>query len=247
MNHHLYIFCSARFVKGRVEQRIGFKKMAKLKIINRYGVIPQKVLYNPSLSLKAKGLFGYMQSKPDTWKFSARRIAQECKDGKESIESALKELEEAGYLVRNKYQTSNGTWDWEHELSEKPWAGKPTLDKPALEKPTTIQEGFSKKDIVKSTSIFSWEKSQEKMMEKEGSDMDIIATYLIEKKIVPKDAAELSGYIKRYRKIAKDIQPFVGSDFKKFWQAVDVCKEESYRLGYDWKLETLYKKITNIK
>jgi hypothetical protein len=93
---------------------------------------------------------------------------------------------------------------------------------------------------------FKWEEKRDKMMEKEGSDMDIIATFLEEKKLIPKNSAELTGYIKRYRKIAQDIVPFVGSDFKRFWKAIEICKEESFRLGYDWKLETVYKKITTI-
>ncbi len=97
-----------------------------------------------------------------------------------------------------------------------------------------------------SSAVFDWERIQESMMEKEGSDMDILATFLIEKKLIPKNGAELTGYIKRYRKVAQDIKPFIGEKFERFWKAVEICKEESYRLGYNWDLTTVYKKITKI-
>lgn len=104
-----------------------------------------------------------------------------------------------------------------------------------------------KKDTDTSqSSVFSWKETSEKMMEKEGSDMDIIATFLTEKKISPITSTELTAYITRYRKTAKLITPFVERGFDKFWDAVKICQEESYRLGYDWNLETIYKKITKI-
>lgn len=68
-------------------------RMAKLKISEQYGVIPNSVLHDAELSLKAKGLYGYIQSKPDGWEFSAERIMNECKDGLESVRAGLRELE----------------------------------------------------------------------------------------------------------------------------------------------------------
>jgi len=125
--------------------------MSKLKINSRYGVIPQSVLYSRTLSLKAKGLFGYMQSKPDGWDFSADRIALECKEAREAIQSALHELECAGLLTRTKYKDERGQWQWQHELSENPSTENPTTDEPTTENPTIKQEVDSKKYEVRNT------------------------------------------------------------------------------------------------
>lgn len=54
------------------------------------------------LSLKAKGLLAYLNSKPSDWDFSSYRIALETKDGKDSIKAALRELDELGYIERKK-------------------------------------------------------------------------------------------------------------------------------------------------
>lgn len=54
------------------------------------------------LSLKAKGVWSYMRAKPSNWDFCAKRIANDCKDERKSIQRAMKELEEFGYLSRKK-------------------------------------------------------------------------------------------------------------------------------------------------
>ena len=58
------------------------------------------------LSFRAKGLWFYMQMKPDGWDFCAKRIALETKEGVRAIQEALKDLEYLGYLTRRKL--SNG-------------------------------------------------------------------------------------------------------------------------------------------
>jgi hypothetical protein len=67
-----------------------------------FTMIANSVFSDPSLSLKAKGLFGYIYSKPDDWDFAADRIANECSDGVDSVQATLKELQDAGYLVRQR-------------------------------------------------------------------------------------------------------------------------------------------------
>lgn len=76
----------------------------KIRIANRFGVTPNDLLTNPEITLKAKGLYAYIQSKPDNWDFSALRIAYETKEGRDSIQSTLRELEKYGYLIRTKYK-----------------------------------------------------------------------------------------------------------------------------------------------
>lgn len=85
--------------------------MSKLRIVNRYGSIPNSILNNEELSLKAKWLFWYIQSKPDDWDFSAERIAKWSKDWLDSVTAWLKELETNWFLERIKYK--NELWYWE--------------------------------------------------------------------------------------------------------------------------------------
>ena len=48
---------------------------------------------NKNLSLKAKGLLSLMLSLPEEWDYTTRGLACICKDGVDSISTALKEIE----------------------------------------------------------------------------------------------------------------------------------------------------------
>jgi len=104
--------------------------MSKLRIAQRYGITPNHVLNDKNLSMKAKGLFAYIQSKPDGWDFSVQRIELQTKEGREAITGGLQELEKAGYLQRIKFQNKKGQWEWEYVLSENRLHENPLLDLP---------------------------------------------------------------------------------------------------------------------
>ena len=50
-----------------------------------FGWEPNNIIFDPKLSLKAKGLWLYMNAKPEGWYFASERIAEECSDGVTSI------------------------------------------------------------------------------------------------------------------------------------------------------------------
>jgi hypothetical protein len=99
--------------------------MGKLIIKNRFATVPNDLVNSKYISLKAKGLFAYIQSKPDGWDFSAERIAQQLKEGLPSIMSTLKELEQFGYLKRERYMAENG-----HRLVQYTLFDEPSSDNP---------------------------------------------------------------------------------------------------------------------
>ena len=65
-------------------------------MINRqngnFTVISNKVISNPLLSAKAKGIYIYLQSKPDGWQFYEIEIINNFTDGKRSIRAGIQEL-----------------------------------------------------------------------------------------------------------------------------------------------------------
>ena len=74
--------------------------MGKLIIKNRYGTIPNDLLNSIHISFKAKGMYAYIQSKPDNWEFSAERISKQVKEGLPSVISDFKRIGNFGYLAR---------------------------------------------------------------------------------------------------------------------------------------------------
>lgn len=68
-----------------------------------FTMVANEVLSRTDISLKAKGLYAYLFSKPDGWDFAGDRIAKEMKDGRKVVFSALKELETSGLLKRSRH------------------------------------------------------------------------------------------------------------------------------------------------
>lgn len=125
--------------------------MSKLRIENNYWVTPNHVLNNPDLSLKAKWLFGYIQSKPDWWDFSAERMAQDHKDWIDSIYAWLKELENAWFLERTKYQDELWHWQIEYVLYINPYQGFSRIGKTL----NNIKKEDSNKELNTSIDVLS--------------------------------------------------------------------------------------------
>lgn len=73
-----------------------------------YTVMSNHHLRNTDLSLKAKGLLSLMLSLPDNWDYTTKGLACICKDGIDSINSGVKELEVNGYVIRRRLRNDKG-------------------------------------------------------------------------------------------------------------------------------------------
>ena len=119
-----------------------------------FGMVPTELLNDKRVSLKAKGLFGYMNSKPDNWHFSAKLIASQCKENVDSVSTGLIELEKYGYLKRQKSQSYKG-YQTDYYLFFNPILENPILENPILENPiigkslNNSNKEVSNKDISK--------------------------------------------------------------------------------------------------
>ena len=122
-----------------------------------YTVMSNHHLRNTELSLKAKGLLSLMLSLPDNWDYTTKGLACICKDGVDSICAAVRELEEHGYVIRERVRGANGQLgSIEYTIREKPAEPsperenpvqvKPILEKPVLGKPEQENPAQSNKD-----------------------------------------------------------------------------------------------------
>ena len=141
-----------------------------------YTVMSNYHLRDKSLSLKAKGLLSLMLSLPEDWDYTTRGLAYICKDGVDSICATVRELEGAGYIVRERERHADGTLGGiEYTILEQPRepeapkrenpvqvenAGdapkrdfpeqvKPVLGKPEQEKPAQLNIDISSNQISK--------------------------------------------------------------------------------------------------
>ena len=123
-----------------------------------YTVMSNYHLKDTRLSLKSKGLLSMMLSLPEEWNYTTRGLAAICKEGVDSIGTALKELERSGYIQRNRIRDDKGKItdteyvifekpqekpDMECQDTEKPYTENPYMDKPGTENPAQLNTNIS--------------------------------------------------------------------------------------------------------
>lgn len=121
--------------------------MSKIDIRERYGTVPISILNSPLLSFKAKGLFAYIQAKPDGWDFSSKRIQNETKESIDSVQASLKELEANGLLIREKQPNNRTRYILTNVIQEKAIQENPVRENPVQENPvynnTIVKENYN--------------------------------------------------------------------------------------------------------
>ena len=111
-----------------------------------YTVMANHHLRNTELSLKAKGLLSLMLSLPEDWDYTTKGLSCICRDGVDSINTTIKELESNGYVLRRRLRNEKGQLTTtEYTIFEKPQTidigdtppkgENPILDKSKQDKP----------------------------------------------------------------------------------------------------------------
>jgi hypothetical protein len=96
-----------------------------------YTVLSNYHFREKGLSLKAKGLLSLMLSLPDSWNYSVSGLVTLSKDGKDSVMSALAELEKFGYLERERIINDKGQFAGiEYHIYEAPKEDNPIAVNP---------------------------------------------------------------------------------------------------------------------
>lgn len=122
--------------------------MPKIKKVyaENFTIFANQIFEDENLSLKAKGLFGYMWTKSDDWNFYVTELVKHSKAGRDQVMNALDELERNGYLLRSRNRNSLGqltaksTWllsdtPKKHWIEQKNKKTKKTKSKKTVKKP----------------------------------------------------------------------------------------------------------------
>ena len=143
-----------------------------------YTVMSNHHLRDKSLSLKAKGLLSLMLSLPEEWDYTTKGLARICKDGVDSICAGVRELEEHGYVIRQRVRNPNGQLGAiEYTILEQPRPpepGKPERENPVLDNPEqenpVLEEPEQENPAQLNTNRSSKEKSKKDLSSTEGSN-----------------------------------------------------------------------------
>ena len=102
-----------------------------------FTILDNGIFKDTLLSMKAKGLLATLLSLPEDWNFSTIGLAKLCNDGETAVRSALKELEQNGYLNREAIREKGTIIDWKYTIYEerqpKDFTKKPDVSSPDVE------------------------------------------------------------------------------------------------------------------
>jgi len=183
-----------------------------------YTHISNVALNDKNLSLKAKGLWAFIMSKPNDWKINYRGLVSQLKEGQTAILATLDELEEAGYLIRGeitkdragKFKTADSI------MYEQPCVGFPRVDSPrtkvTTDKTNTIVPNGSPDSKINSNSVI-------KLVDEPSNTSSVVGNTTPEKDTVLKHYYLV---VKKYslvvvnnthvKKWAKDLENALGYD-----------------------------------
>ena len=117
-----------------------------------FTVIANSIFKDKTLSAKAKGILVEMLSLPENWDYTLKGLTYLFSDGIDSIRQGIRELEEHGYIVRERkrdakgrlggmeyviYETPRIPVENYKEISAEPVCEKPVCSCPIEELPTT--------------------------------------------------------------------------------------------------------------
>jgi len=75
---------------------------------NPYAQIDKRLLFDKGLSYKARGILAYLLAKPDDWSVHVLDLIENSPDGRESVQSGLKELKDRGYATLHTNRNEKG-------------------------------------------------------------------------------------------------------------------------------------------
>lgn len=109
---------------------------------DHFTIVPNDWLRDQSLSWKARGLLAYLMSHTTEWTTSVAALVRAGTDGKDAVLSGVRELEQAGYLVRTQSRTVEGQFgetDYDLVDPSAPLADYPATVEPATVEPATVR------------------------------------------------------------------------------------------------------------
>jgi hypothetical protein len=112
--------------------------------------IPNAWLRDNRLSYKARGLLAELMSHSVGFEVSIKRLASKGVDGRDSIASAISELEAIGYLKREQLRNLDGTLAstlWTTKDPEAPWTDFPSTANPITDNPHLKKNNYKNTEI----------------------------------------------------------------------------------------------------
>jgi len=109
---------------------------------NPFTQVPNELLTSKKITLKAKGLYSFMATKPNNYNFTIKSISSQVREGAGTVRVALQELREFGWISYFKEPNGSGiyTLHWTAACVTTPGVKNPHVEKAIVQKVTRINK-----------------------------------------------------------------------------------------------------------
>lgn len=142
------------------------------------------VLRDKTLSLKAKGLYGLINSYLDIpeWTLYKSHLETLCKEGRRAFQASWDELKEHGYLMQRKFKNESGYWCYEYELIDNPHTHFEGVDSEGVDFEGVENVGAIKNTYSNNTDSNNTEEREEKKRQRfTPPTLEEVKAYIAEK------------------------------------------------------------------
>jgi hypothetical protein len=185
-----------------------------------YVSIENSMFEDADLSYRAKGVLGYLLSKPDDWTVRVADLVKRGKEGRDAIYTALNELRDLNYLHYYQPKNSKGHWGktlWEYDdipfdsnfpskqsldTSEfEPCTGNPYTDNQEAENPPLTEKPYTEKPCTDNQEALIKNDLNKKDLNKK--DLKKAKAKSLADKIISKKVFEKEGDSTEYAEILR--------------------------------------------
>lgn len=111
--------------------------------------ISNDLLNDKNITLKSKGLYSFMYSKPNDFNFTIKSLSTLLNEGERSIMNSLKELKHSGWVTYKKNNDGSG----EYYLNQKPNCFNSNMDNPNCKNPNLGFSNLQKEQCINNKDL----------------------------------------------------------------------------------------------
>jgi hypothetical protein len=120
---------------------------------SRYASLPNAIWEDPRISVEAKGVLGYLLSRPHDWYVRTEQVGNSLNIGKDKLGRIFRELVEAGYVTREQTRdaVTRSFSGMEYVVRDEPVASLPQPGNPAPAEPDPANPALYKRMSLQKT------------------------------------------------------------------------------------------------
>ncbi len=86
---------------------------------DNFTIVANEIFQRSDVSARAKGIYAYIMTLPDDWKLYKSELYKHFSEGITAIDTAFKELEELGYITKERVKGEGGKFSgWDYTIKE---------------------------------------------------------------------------------------------------------------------------------